>query len=159
MSIRCMVLSESKDAQWLFCSNREVTCFRHQCGTQPVWQWVVNHSFCIVLPVAASPPIGPFGSFCVNHVSLWLRFLPLQVHKVSEVALKRDHVFVDTVGQDTEDTHAKVCFWKSCSIFYLFATSPQCQTDGNCDLRCPSCCHRLGAHTYPEDRYDTGNPI
>jgi hypothetical protein len=32
----------------------------------------------------------------------------LQVHKVSQVALKRDHVFVDTVGQDTEDTHAKV---------------------------------------------------
>ncbi|CAM6120446.1 unnamed protein product [Calypogeia fissa] len=34
--------------------------------------------------------------------------VPNEVHKVSEVALRRDHVFVDTVGQDTEDTHAKV---------------------------------------------------
>ncbi|KAL3680283.1 hypothetical protein R1sor_023239 [Riccia sorocarpa] len=34
--------------------------------------------------------------------------VPKEVHQVSKVALKENHVFIDTVGEDDEETHAKV---------------------------------------------------
>ncbi|KAL2612799.1 hypothetical protein R1flu_024491 [Riccia fluitans] len=34
--------------------------------------------------------------------------VPKEVHEVSQDALKEDHVFIDTVGKDEEETHAKV---------------------------------------------------
>ncbi|OAE29575.1 hypothetical protein AXG93_702s1290 [Marchantia polymorpha subsp. ruderalis] len=34
--------------------------------------------------------------------------VPPEVHQVSQVALKKDHAFIDTVGKDDEETHAKV---------------------------------------------------
>jgi hypothetical protein len=32
----------------------------------------------------------------------------VQVHSMSQIALKKDHVFIDTVGEEDEETHAKV---------------------------------------------------
>ncbi len=32
----------------------------------------------------------------------------MQVHSMSQIALKKDHVFIDTVGEEDEETHAKV---------------------------------------------------
>jgi ATP-dependent RNA helicase MSS116 len=34
--------------------------------------------------------------------------IPDQVHSMSQIALKKDHVFIDTVGEEDEETHAKV---------------------------------------------------
>jgi ATP-dependent RNA helicase MSS116 len=34
--------------------------------------------------------------------------VPAQVHSMSQIALKKDHVFIDTVGEEDEETHAKV---------------------------------------------------
>ncbi|KAI5059148.1 hypothetical protein GOP47_0002145 [Adiantum capillus-veneris] len=34
--------------------------------------------------------------------------IPREVHSMAKVALRNDHVFIDAVGKDSEDTHAKV---------------------------------------------------
>jgi len=35
--------------------------------------------------------------------------VPEEVHKVSQIALKRDHEFINTVEEGSEETHSKVC--------------------------------------------------
>ncbi len=38
----------------------------------------------------------------------WIMLDDVQVHSMSQIALKKDHVFIDTVGEEDEETHAKV---------------------------------------------------